>query len=223
MYKDYLTQIGVLVAQSHNSISTKSLKSVRHTSPDALEEESYGTFVKPTASSSQLFHSSASSPTASFQARQSGGSIYSISPSQSTNAQEPSSEITEQLNTESTEQAETLNSQSSEQTETNETKNGVATIPEKKRKNIANTEWTGSYQGSDEFLSRIFNFMDYDNDGLVNLDEVKRTLNILNEKFKRNYVELSAIIFLNTFDRNKDGFIDFDEFKQSIREILSLK
>jgi len=86
-----------------------------------------------------------------------------------------------------------------------------------------NKEWTGSFEGSEEFLRKIFNFMDCDYDGQVKLDEINRTLEILNKKFNRNYAEMSAQAFLTTFDRKKDGYIDFDEFKESIREILKLK
>lgn len=198
-----------------------------------LEEESYGTFVKPTASpmNSQFLHSPTASRAQSIHTRESSSSIYSVSPTHSSSAPVTSSELADQLNTDSTEtteKTEILNSETTDET-TNDTETQpselttTTTTTEQTANNVSSTEWTGSYQGSDEFLRKIFNFMDYDNDGLVNLDEVKRTLNILNDKFKRNYVELSAIVFLNTFDRNKDGYIDFDEFKLSIREILSLK
>lgn len=208
IYKDYLTQIGILdeKRRSVSGLSTKSTKSnqillnsnsnnlynkneeesrSKNSSPDILEAKLSDSFVKPTESIvlNQDFTSRASSVL--LKSRHSSSSADSIK-STSVYTEKPSTPLGES-------------------------------------KKSPSPNWRGSYEGSDDYLRNIFNFMDYDQDGQVKLEEVKRVLDVLNEKFKRNYIELSAIVFLNTFDRNKDGHIDFDEFKHSIREILNLK
>ena len=196
-----------LLTLNSDTINNEELKSIsKHTTPDLLDNKLTDSFVKPTESIviNQDFTSRASSVLKSRQSMSSVGSIAS----QSLRSTHLLSE-----------------KPSTSQSQLQPTPPPPSTSPaiEEFLPNRSGIEWRGGYEGSDEYLRNIFNFMDYDQDGQVKLEEVKRVLDVLNSKFKRNYIELSAIVFLNTFDKNKDGHIDFDEFRDSIREILNLK
>lgn len=212
IYRDYLTQIGILDQRSHSTITNKSQSTQRDATPEIEFSDlsnSSSPFIIPKSTEESAVCLEEEETSKSESVHESIESVCSgESASQSIN--------TSSLHTQSPDPQPTLESKPV-------TPKPITPKPDTPKPELKTREWTGSYEGSEEFLRSIFNFMDYDSDGKVKLEEVKRTLDVLNDKFKRNYIELSAVVFLNTFDRNKDGYIDFQEFKESIREILNLK
>lgn len=69
-------------------------------------------------------------------------------------------------------------------------------------------------KNKDSILREIFALIDVNADGILTIDEARRVLLQLNEKLGRSYGEHDAQAFIHRLDRNMDGKINYDEFKQ---------
>ena len=64
-------------------------------------------------------------------------------------------------------------------------------------------------------IENIFCLIDYDQNGMIEFNDIIRVVYILNYLLGRNYSKSDAIIFFTSLDQNKDGKLDRKEFKNA--------
>lgn len=64
-------------------------------------------------------------------------------------------------------------------------------------------------------IENIFCLIDYDQNGMIEFNDIIRVVYILNYLLGRNYSKADAIIFFTSLDQNKDGKLDRKEFKNA--------
>ena len=64
-------------------------------------------------------------------------------------------------------------------------------------------------------IENIFCLIDYDQNGMIEFNDIIRVVFILNYLLGRNYSKADAAIFFNSLDQNKDGKLDRKEFKSA--------
>jgi hypothetical protein len=71
-----------------------------------------------------------------------------------------------------------------------------------------------------EVVNRIFQGIDLNHDGTISVDEAGHMLLVLNSRLDRKYGEDDLFNFVNSLDKNKDGKVDFSEFKYAFMGLL---
>jgi hypothetical protein len=64
-------------------------------------------------------------------------------------------------------------------------------------------------------IENIFCLIDYDQNGMIEYNDIIRVVYILNYLLGRNYSKADATIFFTSLDQNKDGKLDRKEFKNA--------
>ena len=70
-------------------------------------------------------------------------------------------------------------------------------------------------------IAEIFKSVDVNNSSRISLAEAQELLVNLNIQLGRSYTSQDALTFLRTLDTNKDGFIDFEEFRTGLLALYS--
>jgi hypothetical protein len=72
----------------------------------------------------------------------------------------------------------------------------------------------------DALIAEIFARVDVNSTGRITLAEAEKILLILNSELGRSYGENEAKEFFEILDTNRDGSIDFDEFKSALYDLI---